>query len=393
MLHDLLSAQVTVDDLDEQFKANGGNVDFLGKFEKAWKEFVNKQTKENLPKGKRECRIENLQAEAREILTYRENLEGELREQRDFIRDSLVKSEDTFERKVRAEKRVQRAIHVEISQQLEYADKVHTLQKETLPWFHFLEQLNDNIEQDEESTSHENVNSAIRPSKRGFLLSRVKDKHDLAPAAELRAYRTDHAIMSVHVQMLTKEIERCEKLACLRKYASTFLNDQDVTDILEEYEQDCATLATDITEGTVEESHTSEKPAIVTKTNMTEASEKATVDYQSYCTSENISNGNESSAVSGFSEKTNFEKQSNDVSEKPLVEKKVKKDKKDNVDAKKKRAKGKVTKADEEILMALEKTLKNMGSMTDLEEAVKEKKKEKTVDISWSDIRHLLAHL
>lgn len=390
MLHDLLSAPVTAEDLDQQFKANEENVAFLGKFEKAWKDFVFKQTKMSLPKGKRQCRIESLQAEAQEILTYKENLEGELREQQDFIRNSLVKSQDSFERKVRNEKRAQRAIHVELSQQLEYANNVHTLQKETLPWFHFLEQLNDNIERDDDErlTSHEDVDSAMRPSKRGFLLSRVKDEHDSILTGKLQAYRTDHAVMSVHVQMLAKEIERCEKLACLREYASIFLNDPDVSNILEEYEQDCATLATEITEDTVDESHhTSEKPASVFKTNATEASEKAIVDDQSYCTSEKISSANETSAVSGFSD---VENQSSAVSEPSLVEEKT--GEKNSSEQKKKRGKGKSTKADEAILMALEKTLQNMGSMTDLEEAVKENKKEATADVSWSEIRHLLAH-
>lgn len=384
-LQDLLSTPVTADELDEPFKVNEENVDFLEKFEKAWNEFVMKQAKESLPKGERECRIEKLQVEAREIQTYKENLEGELKEQRDFIRNSLQKSEEAFHRRVRAEKRAQRAIHIELSQQLEYAEKVHVLQKDTLPWFHFLEQLNDKAERDEERISHGLSNSITCPSKRGFLLSRVKDQDDSSPAAQLRACKTDHAIMDVHINMLAKEIERCEKLSCLREYASTFLNEQDVSSILKGYERDASTMTTDITESTVEEKsrHSLKKPPSMAKTSMTGASDKTAVDEGSYFTP------GKATTLSEAPGKTNTENQSSLASDIPPIDKKVKTA---SGDEKKKRAKGKVTKADEEILMALEKTLKTMGSMTDLEETVKENKKEKTADVSWSAIRNLLAH-
>jgi hypothetical protein len=389
MLYDLIAAPVIVDDLDESFKDNEENAAFLKKFEEAWKKFVFKQLIESLPKGKRECRIENLQAEAKDIVAYKDNLEGELKEQREFIRSSLVKSEESFQRTVRAEKRAQRATHVELSQQIEYADKVHTLQKETLPWFHFLEQLNDAVDQYEDLPSHEDVDNAIRPSKRGFLLSSSKENDDSTPFEELRAYRMDHAIMTAHVQMLTNEIERCEKLASLREYASAFLNDQDVCTILEEYEQDGETLVTEITDGTLEDSNTSEKPVSVTKTKVTESSEKTIVDDKSCSASEKMSSTIETSAVSEISERSDTDNQSSDASEQPVVDTKEK-EKSDK--PKKKRGKGRRTKADEEILKALEQTIRNMGSMTDLEETVKENTKEKTVDVSWSDIRQFLAH-
>jgi hypothetical protein len=389
MLYDLIAAPVTVDDLDESFKGSDENNAFLKKFEEAWKDFVFKQSMEKLPKGERECRIEKLQVEAKEIVAYKENLEGELREQRDFIRTSLVKSEEVFQRNIRAEKRAQRATHVELSQQIEYADKVHTLQKETLPWFHFLEQLNDTVDQYEDLPSNEDVENAIRPSKRGFLLSHSKGNDEPIHVEELRAYRMDHAIMTAHVQMLTKEIERCEKLACTREYASVFLNDQEVCNILEEDEQDGATLVTEVTEETFENSNTSEKPVSVTKTKVTESSENVVVDDKSCSTSEKLSSANETSAVSEISEKTDTDNHSSDASEQPVVDTK---EKEESDKPKKKRGKGKRTKADEEILKALEQTIRNMGSMTDLEETVKENKKEKTVDVSWSEIRQLLAH-
>ncbi|GAX13566.1 hypothetical protein FisN_3Lh134 [Fistulifera solaris] len=389
MLYDLIAAPVTADDLDEPFKGNEENVAFLKKFEEAWKEYVFQQSIEKLPKGKRECCIDNLQAEAKEIVAYKEKLEGELREQREFIRTSLVKSEESFQKNIRTEKRVQRATHVELSQQIEYADKVQTLQKETLPWFHFLEQLNDTVDQYEDLPSHEDVDNAIRPSKRGFFLSHRKGNDEPIHVEELRAYRMDHAIMTAHVQMLTKEIERCEKLACLREYASAFLNDKEVCNILEEYEQDGATLVTENTEETMEGSNTSEKPVSVTKTKVTESSEKTIVDDNSCSTSEKMSSANETNVVYEISEKTDTDNHNSDASEQPVVDTK---EKEETDKPKKKRGKGKRTKADEEILKALEQTIRNMGSMTDLEETVKENKKEKTVDVSWSEIRQLLAH-
>jgi hypothetical protein len=228
-LIEILSAPIQKEELSKEFlKVKDG--EFLSTFEDAWMRFLIDRQSDQLPKGERVERIESMQQKVKDLKTSKDSVEVELKRQLNFFQDSRQKLEDQFDAKMRFAMQKQRAIHQELSQQLELTDKVESLQKQTLPWFHFLEEINSLSQQEEEEEESESVavSRAPKPSGRAMLLTKVSGKDAESGVAQLRAYRADHALLTAHVQMLRKEIQRVESLMLIQEYTGRFLTEYNV---------------------------------------------------------------------------------------------------------------------------------------------------------------------
>ena len=123
-----------------------------------------------------------------------------------------------------------------MTEQLEYIKQSENLQKETFPWFCFLEEIN-NRSQDFAAEDELAVDSGENPLSRGprpseramYLLNSTGGMEN----SYLRGYQLDNAILAAHTHMLKQEIQRMEYLALSHEYAGKFLKDHKAWDLVE----------------------------------------------------------------------------------------------------------------------------------------------------------------
>lgn len=144
-----------------------------------------------------------------------------------------------------------RAVHDELSKKLDAVARADQLQQQTLPWQHFIKELDNLIsKQDGNSTaSSEKSSKVAKPSARAVFLTE-QTTTGLPTDAQLRAYRIDHALLTTHVSMLQKEIERYEKLVESQEDVGKFLTDHDVWSILKKTLASSSTTTSGSTLGT-----------------------------------------------------------------------------------------------------------------------------------------------
>lgn len=194
-----------------------------------------------VPKGEREERILDLQMKAKEIEASKENVELELKKQAAFFRSSREELEKLYAVKMQDAMDKQRSVHEQLSKKLESIAFADEIQHQTLPWIHFIKELDSLISrQDSHSTnSSEKSNNVAKPSSRARFLTELT-KTGSPVDAQLRAYRTDHALLRANVAMIQKEIIRYEKLLETQPDVGTFLTDHHCWDILK---SDTSTIA------------------------------------------------------------------------------------------------------------------------------------------------------
>lgn len=259
-VNELLVQPITREEVTDDLRAFESKV-ALAAVEDAWKHFLRLVPDEELPKSKRTERIDSLKEQIADITESKDRIEHELRKQLDFLQKSHQEIENNFDEEMRAADKQKRLIHQEVEQQQHLTRKAEALQKQTLPWFHFLEEINSAVAQQErcESSALSNILSIAssgnlesrgpKPSGRALLLqkSEHKEKHDdvAHPEYHLHAHRIDHALLTNHVQALRREIERMEILASTQDYCSGFLNEHNAFDLLNDAEfKDDASLRT-----------------------------------------------------------------------------------------------------------------------------------------------------
>jgi hypothetical protein len=99
------------------------------------------------------------------------------------------------------------------------ADKI---QQQTLPWHHFLYEL-DQLAASVKPEPAKKSKKTIRPSERAMVLT---DHSSGCPGdVVLRAYKMDHSIMTNHIRILTKEVDRYKRLVKAQEMTGKFLKD------------------------------------------------------------------------------------------------------------------------------------------------------------------------
>jgi len=229
---ELAQTPITPKDLEGDY--NPKETAFVYDFEKSWAKFL-KENPKFIPKGKREERMQELKEQVREVEMSKDSVELELQKQLTFLKRSRDALEDLFVNKLQEAVEKRREMHEELSKRLDTVAMADYLQNETLPWQNFLHQVELVSESKSESSSSSSSgqNSGLRrakPSKRAMALTEQSsgDSSDV----ELRAYRIDHALLTTHIQMLHKDMERLEHTIASQEEAGKFLTEHNVWAIL-----------------------------------------------------------------------------------------------------------------------------------------------------------------
>jgi hypothetical protein len=218
---------------------------FLIDFQDAWTKFL-LQRPELVPKGQLGQRIESLHQQTDSERATNEAVHLELKKQLQFFTSSRESLENLFTFKLNEAMERQRELHDELQNKLDTVALADQLQGQTVPWMHFVQQLDRlneaktaeaaaaaaaaaddaNKPEEEELPS----NRAVKPSARAMALTDVSsgDSADVL----LRAYRTDHALLTTHIAKSQKEIERYAKLIQSQEVAGLFLTEHNVWSLL-----------------------------------------------------------------------------------------------------------------------------------------------------------------
>jgi len=236
--------------------------EFLVEFERAWTRFVRSKKDHDNPittiAGQRQERIADLQEQCLDLQKTKDKMEQEFENQIAFLRHGRNASEENYIRQMRRHRAEQQAVQKELTEHLDSVKKIEQFQEQTLPWFHFMNELDrlastigDN-DKDETKNNTENSNLKIAlPSPRAQLLlhsspnqHHPKKKGETAAGAgapsqeQVRAIRIDNALLKTHVSMLHKEIERCELSLDLREQVvGKFLTEHNVWSLLSPQQQ------------------------------------------------------------------------------------------------------------------------------------------------------------
>ena len=228
-------------------KVTKSEVEHIQEFERLWARFVEQAADSgDLPKGKREIKIEKLQNEIRAIKDEREPAEGELRKRLAFIRESTESLQYIYEAKMKGAAQEQQEKSTKLKQRVKNISEASSIRDETFPWLHFLRQLDLKARKPEHenpcegdgggSTDQQSQQrqhpTAIRPSERALYLTSQVEGIQSSSDKELCAYRIDHALLSTHVSMLHREITRYEKSIEAQETAGQFLTQYDVWRLL-----------------------------------------------------------------------------------------------------------------------------------------------------------------
>jgi hypothetical protein len=230
--------------------------DFLIDFQDAWTKFL-LQRPELVPKGQLGQRIESLHQQTEFERATNEAVHLELRKQLQFFTSSRESLENLFTFKLNEAMERQRELHDELQNKLDTVALADQLQTQTVPWMHFLQQLDRlNAAKTAEAataaaaadTPEEELpnNRAVKPSARAMALTDVGsgDSADVL----LRAYRTDHALLTTHIAKSQKEIERYAKLIQSQEVAGLFLTEHNVWSLLSNKAEDASTKAGESTQ-------------------------------------------------------------------------------------------------------------------------------------------------
>lgn len=229
-LNTILSVPITKDDLAEM---NDGPYDesFIEEFDKAWNNFLKDYP---IPKGEREERILELQIKAKEIEASKENVERELKRQAAFFRSSREDLERTYATKIQHTMDQQRSVNEELSKVIEGIVAADQIQSQTLPWLHFIKELDSLIassanDSESASTNNERSIKTAKPSSRAMYLTELvlKDLDLPHEQKQLQSYRIDQALLRTNVTMIQKEIERYERLLDCQPFVAQLLADID----------------------------------------------------------------------------------------------------------------------------------------------------------------------
>lgn len=224
----------------DQDDDNSFDAAFLEEFETAWSEFLSEQPSDhNLLNFPQEPRVLELQKEADAVLLSKIRMEKEMKQQIEFFRWGQEQSEKKFTNKIQETLEEQQKQRELLAGKIAALDQVERIDEETLPWFHFMKELDRLVEEKEVISKDSTSRKVARPSARALLLAKCGHPHNnnkhhqlRGDQLEWRASRIDHELMTVHSGMLQKEIERCETMLAINQEVGQFLNDLDIWSIL-----------------------------------------------------------------------------------------------------------------------------------------------------------------
>ena len=234
------TSEVAVEDLEAVMgrSLTGSEKALLTDFESSWKYFVYKKNEtSDLPSGKREMHLEQLEEKVDELTKTRDSIESELMRQLAFFKDSQSALEEDLRDKIRREKQEYERKEKELKEQIEAIEEAQSLQEETLPWTFFLSRVDAQANAATMGGAPTSKARTVKPSQRAVYLAgkyccNRETKNDLNEMVR-RAFQIDHAILKAQIKMLNKQIQRYEKTIPAQESAGLFLMENNVWSIME----------------------------------------------------------------------------------------------------------------------------------------------------------------
>lgn len=236
---------------------------FLDEFETAWTQFLREKKNPTIGAApcQREQRIAALQKRGSQLQQSKDAMEREFQKQIAFFQEKAIESEQLYATEIEEAVQQQLELREKWTAKLQANAAIETLQEQTLPWFHFVNELdrlaaaataNNNLPGSHQQQPSDEINGhkVARPSARAMLLCQQQGNspppppppldhanngtHQQQQEQLLRANRIDHALMTTHVSMLHKEVERYEHLLNINKDVGGLLTELNVWSILQQ---------------------------------------------------------------------------------------------------------------------------------------------------------------
>lgn len=239
-LHEILKAPLSPHELE--FQVRESDIKFLADFEEAWSRFLH-DNPGLIPRGIREKKIQELQEKVKQEQETLEKVKREFDHQIQFFEESCEKLEEMYTSRMQAAIEKQKESHEELEKRLDDVAIADHIQQQTLQWHHFVHELDQAAALGEETDSlAESVRTSrgqAGPSSRAIVLTDLSkgSANDIL----LRAYRMDHALLTTHIKMLSKEIERYQRMVRAQDMTGKFLRDNNAWSILTKVGSDSST--------------------------------------------------------------------------------------------------------------------------------------------------------
>jgi hypothetical protein len=237
-MSEITQTPMKTSDLD--FDVTDNDAAFLAEFQTDWSQFLH-QHPDLVPKGQREDRLQSLARQYEQETTSAAAVEIELKKQLQFFGSSRESLEDLFSQKMNQAMERQRALHDELQSRLDTVAVADQLQSKTMPWQHFLDQVDQysaTATSNEGSSDTASTGSRIaKPSARAMVLTTAEGDKQIngsigSSDVQLRAYRTDHALLTTDIAMLQNEIERSSQTVQSQEVVGRFLTEHNVWSLL-----------------------------------------------------------------------------------------------------------------------------------------------------------------
>jgi uncharacterized protein YdiU (UPF0061 family) len=240
----ITSSMLTTSDLEFEITDEA----FLLEFEQAWARFLHQYPK-YLPQASRHDRLQQLQEKLQATIDSKEKVEAEIEQQMAFFQSSCQVLEDEYAAKMQHGIETQRQLDAELTKQLMVVARADELQQETLPWHHFMHELdraaaasttaqkiaNNNAMTTFDSSSDDASPLNVLPSARAIAIADLASSYGSTSTDDLlyRAFQADKAILTAHVAMLEREVERFDTTLRAQELAGKFLTDNNVWSVLD----------------------------------------------------------------------------------------------------------------------------------------------------------------
>lgn len=204
---------------------------FLEEFENAWKDFLS-----NRPfRCKRFDHIIDLQTQLMTLKQDNSKMVKDFQKQIKFLDRGKTVSEKEFSEKIQGVLQEEKRMKDAVNERIESVKWLQALQEQTLPWFHFMRELDRLAEvhhkNDEASPS---ANKVSRPSARAKFLAAGVSRAESPSQHQLGECLVDNALLTTQVQMLHREVERCQTLMEINETTiCKFLAKNNIWNILE----------------------------------------------------------------------------------------------------------------------------------------------------------------
>jgi len=214
------------------------DVRMVHEFEDSWKDFI-AENPNFIPMGKKRNLLNQLQRDIMTTQLSKQAVEAELQRQLEFFQESRDSLEQHYGERAILANSYQSQMHDHLQDQLDKVSLAKSHAQQTIVWNHFLHCVDKATPvppvQVKESSRDDKKEKTFKPSPRAMaLVDPGGDDDDVS----LRAYRLDHALLSVQVKMLGMELERYELTTASLDTVGKFMSELNIWGLLTKQQQE-----------------------------------------------------------------------------------------------------------------------------------------------------------